>query len=66
MNPQTILDMSSATILANALSDFEGTVLFVSLNRSFIDDVATHIYAIQMMDAAAYLKEIWMITKSKL
>ena len=43
--PTNHLDMSSANILANALSDFEGTVLFVSHNRAFIDDVATHIFA---------------------
>lgn len=43
--PTNHLDMSSANILANALGDFEGTVLFVSHNRAFIDDVATHIFA---------------------
>lgn len=43
--PTNHLDMSSANILANALSDFEGTVLFVSHNRAFINDVATHIFA---------------------
>lgn len=43
--PTNHLDMSSATILANALGDFEGTALFVSHNRAFINDVATHIFA---------------------
>lgn len=43
--PTNHLDMSSANILANALGDFEGTVLFVSHNRAFINDVATHIFA---------------------
>jgi ATP-binding cassette subfamily F protein 3 len=43
--PTNHLDMSSASILAGALADFEGTVLFVSHNRSFIDQVATHIFA---------------------
>jgi ATP-binding cassette subfamily F protein 3 len=35
--------MSSTEILANALINYEGTVLFVSHNRSFIEEVATHI-----------------------
>ncbi|WP_052045919.1 ABC-F family ATP-binding cassette domain-containing protein [Candidatus Paracaedibacter symbiosus] len=43
--PTNHLDMSSANILANALGDYEGTVLFVSHNRAFINDVATHIFA---------------------
>ncbi len=41
--PTNHLDMQSIDILAESLSVFEGTVLFVSHNRSFIDDVATHI-----------------------
>lgn len=41
--PTNHLDMQSIDILAEALSSFEGTVLFVSHNRSFIDDVATHV-----------------------
>lgn len=41
--PTNHLDMQSIDVLAEGLSGFEGTVLFVSHNRSFIDDVATHI-----------------------
>ncbi len=41
--PTNHLDMQSIDVLAEGLSAFEGTVLFVSHNRSFIDDVATHI-----------------------
>lgn len=41
--PTNHLDMQSIDILAESLNAFEGTVLFVSHNRSFIDDVATHI-----------------------
>lgn len=41
--PTNHLDMQSIDILAESLSSFEGTVMFVSHNRSFIDDVATHI-----------------------
>lgn len=42
--PTNHLDMSSTEILANALINYEGTVLFVSHNRSFIEEVATHIF----------------------
>ena len=41
--PTNHLDMQSIDVLADSLSAFEGTVLFVSHNRSFIDDIATHI-----------------------
>jgi ATP-binding cassette subfamily F protein 3 len=43
--PTNHLDMSSASILAQALSGFDGSLLFVSHNRSFINQVATHIFA---------------------
>lgn len=41
--PTNHLDMQSIDILAEALKVFEGTAMFVSHNRSFIDDVATHV-----------------------
>lgn len=41
--PTNHLDMQSIDILADSLTKFEGTVFFVSHNRSFIDDVSTHI-----------------------
>ncbi len=40
--PTNHLDLSAIELLAQALSDFEGTVIFISHNRSFIDAVATH------------------------
>ncbi len=43
--PTNHLDMSSTEVLSDALEDFKGTVLFVSHNRSFINHVATHIFA---------------------
>ncbi len=43
--PTNHLDMSSSEVLAGALADYEGTVLFISHNRSFINEVATHIFA---------------------
>ena len=43
--PTNHLDMSSCEMLANALDEYEGTVLFVSHDRIFIDAVCTHIFA---------------------
>lgn len=44
--PTNHLDMLSTNILADALSNYEGTVMFVSHNRKFINDVATHIFSV--------------------
>lgn len=41
--PTNHLDMSSIEILGSALKAYEGTVLFVSHNRAFIDAFATHV-----------------------
>lgn len=43
--PTNHLDMASVETLAAGLDDFEGTVLFVSHDRTFIDAVCTHIFA---------------------
>lgn len=43
--PTNHLDMSSCEILAAALQDYEGTALFVSHDRTFIDEVCTHVFA---------------------
>lgn len=42
--PTNHLDMSSTEALANALSEYGGTILMVSHNRSFINAFATHIF----------------------
>jgi ATP-binding cassette subfamily F protein 3 len=42
--PTNHLDMSSAEALSMALSEYEGTVIVVSHNRSFISSFATHIF----------------------
>ncbi|MBU1410727.1 ABC-F family ATP-binding cassette domain-containing protein [Myxococcota bacterium] len=44
--PTNHLDLESAELLAEALAEYEGTMLFVSHNRSFIDRLATRIWEI--------------------
>lgn len=43
--PTNHLDMASVEALAACLEEYEGTVLFVSHDRTFIDEVATHVFA---------------------
>ena len=43
--PTNHLDMLSIEMLSEALDEYEGTVLFISHNRQFINEVATHIFA---------------------
>lgn len=44
--PTNHLDMASTDVLADALADYEGTIMFVSHNRKFINLLATHIIVI--------------------
>ena len=44
--PTNHLDLESAELLAEALAEYEGTMVFVSHNRSFIDRLATRIWEI--------------------
>lgn len=41
--PTNHLDIMSSQILASALDGFEGTVMFVSHNRTFIESTASHL-----------------------
>ena len=45
--PTNHLDLWSRAALETALREFEGTVLFVSHDRYFMDRVATHIFAFE-------------------
>lgn len=54
--PTNHLDMSSCEILAQALRDYEGTVMFVSHDREFIDSICTHVFAM-LPDGRGHLFE---------
>jgi ATP-binding cassette subfamily F protein 3 len=43
--PTNHLDMSSVEILADSLSNYTGSIVFVSHDRTFIDQVCTHVFA---------------------
>jgi ATP-binding cassette subfamily F protein 3 len=45
--PTNHLDLQSRQFLEEVLSDFEGTLLFVSHDRYFIDRLATRVWAIE-------------------
>jgi len=52
--PTNHLDMQSINILIQALNNFDGTVLFVSHDRHFIDEVATKIWWIENQELKEY------------
>jgi ATP-binding cassette subfamily F protein 3 len=45
--PTNHLDLDSAEALIEALEDYDGTLIFVSHNRSFLDALATHIWDVR-------------------
>jgi ATP-binding cassette subfamily F protein 3 len=55
--PTNHLDMASTQILAESLSQYQGTVVFVSHNRNFINNCATQILAINSKGVAKLFKE---------
>src|SRR5581483_2506448 len=52
--PTNHLDLQSRQFLEEVLSDFEGTLLFVSHDRYFIDRLATKVWAIEDSVLSAY------------
>jgi ATP-binding cassette subfamily F protein 3 len=52
--PTNHLDLQSRQFLEEVLSDFEGTLLFVSHDRYFIDSLATKVWAIEDGVLSAY------------
>ena len=53
--PTNHLDINSKEILLNALKQYQGTILFVSHDRNFINELSTHI--IELTPNAAYKYE---------
>lgn len=52
--PTNHLDMESRAVLEDAIEDYEGTVVFVSHDRSFINTVATRVVHIADREASSY------------
>lgn len=52
--PTNHLDMDSREVLESALSDFDGTVLFVSHDRYFINKLATRVLEMKSDDVVQY------------
>jgi ATP-binding cassette subfamily F protein 3 len=52
--PTNHLDLDSRERLEEALLDFEGTIVFVSHDRWFVDRIATHVLEIRGRDAALW------------
>jgi ATP-binding cassette subfamily F protein 3 len=57
--PTNHLDMLSCQILAEALKNYEGTVMFVSHNRAFIDGVATHVVMLPERNKMEFDSTFW-------
>ena len=53
--PTNHLDIDSKEVLENALIDFDGTLLFVSHDRYFINRVATHVLKLSENGSTLYL-----------
>ena len=53
--PTNHLDIDSKEVLENALIDFDGTLLFVSHDRYFINRVATHVLELSANGSTLYL-----------
>lgn len=56
--PTNHLDMQSQEVLQNALKDFNGTLIIVSHNRSFIDPLVNRVLEIKDRKARLYLGNV--------
>jgi len=52
--PTNHLDLASAEALIEALAGYEGTLLFVSHNRSFLNRLATHVWEVREQHVVPY------------
>ena len=53
--PTNHLDIQSQELLEQVLRDFEGTILFVSHDRYFVDAVATQVWAVEGRQLGVYV-----------
>ena len=53
--PTNHIDIDTREILENALIDYDGTILFVSHDRYFINKVATHIVELKNKSLYKYI-----------
>ena len=63
--PTNHLDIDSKEVLENALIDFDGTLLFVSHDRYFINRVATHVLELSEDGSTLYLGDYDYYVKNK-
>ena len=63
--PTNHLDIDSKEVLENALIDFDGTLLFVSHDRYFINRVATHILELSENGSTLYLGDYGYYVEKK-
>ncbi|MGX7091745.1 ABC-F family ATP-binding cassette domain-containing protein [Hutsoniella sourekii] len=63
--PTNHLDISSKEVLEDALIDFNGTLLFVSHDRYFINRIATHVLEIGPTGSTLYLGDYDYYTSKK-
>src|SRR5690606_11204440 len=53
--PTNHLDLDSSEMLVEALQEFDGTLIFVSHNRSFINGLATHVWEVKERGVESHL-----------
>jgi len=53
--PTNHLDIPAQEMLEDALNDYQGTIVFVSHDRYFIDDVSTHLWVVEKGSVSMHL-----------